>query len=91
MFLVLKILYNMKYEKEYQEFAKEITDRFISMVTGELPTQYFCGEMSDGTGRELTDDEQKEYFNRNNKFALEWLNENMVTYDEWFAKHKTNP
>jgi hypothetical protein len=27
----------MKYTKEYQEFAKNITDKFISMVTGECP------------------------------------------------------
>lgn len=63
----------MKYEKEYQIFVKEITDKFISMVTGELPIQYFCGEMSDGPGREPTDVEQQEYFKQNNKYALEWL------------------
>ena len=80
----------MKYDKEYQEFAKGITDKFISMVTGELPIQYFCGEMSDGEGRVPTDEEQQEFFKENNKRALEWLNKNMVTYDEWIAKHKIN-
>jgi|LakMenEpi03Aug12_release.lakeMendotaPanAssembly.Ray.scaffolds.fasta_scaffold549286_2 hypothetical protein len=90
--LVLKILYliKMKYEREYQIFAKEITDKFISMVTGELPTQCFCGEMSDGPSRIPTEEEQREFFKENNKYALEWLNKNMVTYDEWIAKHKTN-
>lgn len=81
----------MKYEKEYQEFAKGITDKFISMVTGELPIQYFCGEMSDGPGREPTEEEQNEFFRKNNKYALEWLNKNMVTYVDWTAKHKKNP
>lgn len=80
----------MKYEKEYQEFAKGIIDKFISMVTGELPIQYFCGEMSDGEGSVPTDEEQQEFFKENNKRALEWLNKNMVTYDEWIAKHKIN-
>jgi hypothetical protein len=80
----------MKYEREYQIFAKEITDKFISMVTGELPIQYFCGEMSDGEGRIPTDEEQQDFFKENNKRALDWLNKNMVTYDEWTAKHKTN-
>ena len=80
----------MKYEKEYQIFAKEITDNFISMVTGELPIQYFCGEMSDGPGRIPTGEEQQKFFKENNKCALDWLNKNMVTYDEWIAKHKTN-
>ena len=81
---------NIKYEKEYQEFAKEITDKFISMVTGELPIQYFCGEMSDGPGKIPTDEEQQEYYKENNKYALKWLNKNMVTYAEWIAKHKIN-
>ena len=81
----------MKYEKEYQVFAKEITDKFISMVTGELPIQYFCGEMSDRSARIPTEEEQQEFFKENNKRALDWLNKNMVTYGEWIAKHKTNP
>jgi hypothetical protein len=80
----------MKYEKEYQEFAKGITDKFISMVTGELPIQYFCEQMSDGKGRIPTDEEQQEFFKENNKRALDWLNKNMVNYDEWITKHKTN-
>lgn len=78
----------MKYEKGYQEFVKGITDKFISMVTGELPIQYFCGTMSDGEGRVPTDEEQNEFFSENNKYALEWLNKNMVTYDEWIEKYK---
>lgn len=73
----------MKYEKEYQIFVKEITDKFILMVTGELPIQYFCGQMSDGPGRVPTEKEQQEFFRENNKYALKWLKENMITYDEW--------
>jgi len=77
----------MKYEKEYQIFAKEITDKFILLVNCELPIQYFCGEMSDGEGRIPTDEEQQEFFKENNKRALNWLNKNMVTYDKWIANH----
>ena len=80
----------MKYEKEYQMFVKEITDKFISMVTGELPIQYFCGEMRDGSAKIPTEEEQQEFFKENNRYALEWLNNNMVFYNEWIVNYKTN-
>lgn len=46
--------------------------------------------MSDEPLRYPTEEDQSVYFKSNNEFALKWLNENMVTYDEWIAKHKTN-
>jgi len=82
----------MKYEKEYQEFVKQITDKFISFVTGEYPPKTWSGHaFCDDMYREATEEERDKFYKENNKYALKWLNENMVTYDEWIAKHKTNP
>ena len=74
-------------KEEYLKFAKTITDRFILMVTGELPISYFHGEMSDGPPIIPTENEQREYFTENNKFALAWLKDNMLSYDEWVTKN----
>lgn len=81
----------MKYEKEYQEFVKQITDKFISFVTGECPPKTWSGQgFCDDMYREATEEERDKFYKENNKWVLKWLNENMVTYDEWIAKHKTN-
>ena len=81
----------MKYEKEYQEFVKQITDKFISFVTGECPSKTWSGHSScDDMYREATEEEIDKFYKENNKWALKWLNENMVTYDEWIVNHKTN-
>lgn len=81
----------MKYEKEYQEFVKKITDKFITFVTGECPPQTWSGHsFCDDMYREPTDEEKDKFYKENNKFALQWLKENMVCYDEWIEKYKNS-
>ena len=81
----------MKYEKEYQDFIKDITDKFISFLIGECPPQTWSGQsLCDDMYREPTEEERNIFYRENNKYALKWLNENMVTYDEWITKYKLN-
>ena len=78
----------MKYEKEYQEFVKQITDKFIQMVSGECPPKTWSGHgFCDDMYSEATEKEKELYYKENNELALNWLNENMVNYDMWLDKY----
>ena len=73
-----------KYRKDYQKFAKQITDEFISKVSGDcLPKTWSGHSFCDDMYKEATNEEEDNFYRENNKWALKWLNENMITYDEW--------
>lgn len=79
----------MKYEKEYQDFVKQITEKFISFVTGDCPPKTWSGDsFCNDMYRDATEEEKSEFYKKNNESALNWLNENMITYNEWLTKHK---
>lgn len=73
----------MKYHIEYQKFAKEITDKFILILSAE-PQRKYSLDIMDDDGIEPSKEEIEIFYKKNNEFALKWLNENMVFYDEWF-------
>lgn len=79
----------MKYEKEYPEFVKQITDKYISLTSGECPSKTWSGNnLCDDMFLEPTEKEIMEFHKQKNKIALLYLNENIITYNEWLIKYK---
>lgn len=76
---------NIKYSKEYQEYVKNITDIYISMLTGTIPLEFDIEVYKKLAS--MSDDEQKAFiYKNNNAIALKWLNENMISYEKFNSK-----
>jgi len=76
---------NIKYSKEYQEYVKNITDIYISMLTGTIPLEFDI-EIYKKLAT-MPDDEQKAFiYKNNNAIALKWLNKNIVSYEKFNNK-----
>ena len=92
--------------KEYESYMKQITDAFIQMQSEITTNEYLkdvmtprsivewkggldwkiieCGEtFRDGNLMK----ENREY---NSEVAKKYLNENILTFEQWFKKYKTN-
>ncbi len=82
--------------KEYEEYMKQITDNFVAMQSDEMI--YLDIEWTGGLtwnkykSEEISRDriifeEKRKY---NSEIARKYLNENILTFEQWFKKYKTN-
>lgn len=77
------------YEEEYQIFVKEITEKYISFTKGDCPVKTWDGHGNCDNQYVLpTEKEEKEFHKKRNIDATNWLNKNMITYNEWLKKYK---
>lgn len=63
----------MKYPKQYQEFAKSITDKFIEILSEPYEFAFFRGD-------------ERGFYEYKSDMAMKWLHENMIPYDVWVKR-----
>ena len=74
----------MEYEKDYLDFAKSITDKYISLLNGDCPANTWSGNLfCDDQYILPTEQEENKFHKERNERAIEWLNKNMLSYKEW--------
>lgn len=77
----------MKYQEQYQKFAREITSKFMSMMMTDLPIQHSYAESADGPVMIQDDVLTTKSFIKHNEICVEWLSKNMLKYDDWVKKN----
>ena len=92
------------YQKEYEAYMKQVTDGFVEMqpeesvlpFKGRIPYKVVWDggliyKLDLNYDLHLIGIDYEEVKIHNSEIAKKYLDENTLTYDEWAAKHKTNP
>jgi hypothetical protein len=103
-----KVNINKEYQKEYEDYMKDIVNKFSELCSVKMDYQDYCNYvlerdrdtrytfwhpherifidmMLDGS---FETDGVKDKILKRQDAAKKWLSENLLTYDEWVAKHK---
>ena len=81
--------------KEYEEYMKQVTDNFVAIQSNEmtfLDIEWNSGLSwnSSKPGEIFRDGDFYENRKYNAEIAKKYLNENILTFEQWFKKYKTN-